>query len=284
LGFKLFDDFRNEFPERFINVGVAEQNMVGLASGLSLSGKNVYCYSMVSFLTIRALEFIRINLCYQNLNVKLIGVGGGLAYGLEGMTHQAIEDLAIMRSLPNMTVVAPGDPVEARGVVAESVDYPGPLYIRLGSNNDPIVHQGNPAVSIGKGILMHSGGEITILSTGTMLSCANEVTKILRSQGISSTLISIHTIKPLDGDIIREHAMKSRAIFTLEEHSLIGGLGTAIGEFLLDAGYKGIFRKVALPDSYGGSIGKANYLRQIHGLTPEVISNRIIDEMKIKQW
>jgi transketolase len=275
LGFKLFDDFRKRFPDRFINIGVAEQNMIGVAAGLSLSGKNVYCYSMVPFLAIRALEFIRVNLCYQNLSVKLIGVGGGLTYGLEGMTHHAIEDLALMRSLPNMTVVAPGDPVEARAVIMESLEYPGPLYIRLGGNNDPIVHQDSLRISIGRGTLVNEGDALTIFSTGTMLAPANEAVNILAKSNISATLISLHTVKPLDTDLIVEHTRKSLFIFTIEEHSLIGGLGTAVGEVLLENGYRGFFQKIGLPDRYGESIGRAQHLRQFHGLTSEVISAEI---------
>ncbi len=280
LGFKLFDDFRGDFPDRFLNVGVAESNMVGIAAGMALSGKNVYCYSMVPFLTMRALDQIRVDLCYHKLNVKLIGVGGGLTYGLEGMTHHATEDLAIMRSLPNMTVVAPGDPLEAKGVVIESADYSGPLYIRLAGKDDPVVHKGNPPIAIGKGIVVHSGSDLSIFSTGTMLACANEVVRILKNNGIYSTLVSLHTVKPLDTDIILEQAAKTSAIFTIEEHSLIGGLGSAVAEDLLEAGYQGIFRRVALPDQYGDVIGRASYLRQAYGLTPEAISSRIMREVK----
>jgi transketolase len=196
------------------------------------------------------------------------------------MTHHAIEDLAIMRSLPNMSVVAPGDPIEARSVIIESAGYPGPLYIRLCGNNDPIVHKNSSPIAIGKGVVVDSGADCTIFSTGTMLACAKELVKILRDNGIYSTLISLHTIKPLDSDIILEYASKSTAVFTIEEHTLIGGLGSAVAEVLLEAGYKGIFRRVGLPDQYGGIIGRASYLRQAYGLTPEAISSRIMSEVK----
>lgn len=280
LGFKLFDEFRSLFPKRFLNVGVAEQNLVGVSAGLSLSGKNVYCYSMVPFLLIRALELIRVNLCYQQLNVKLIGVGGGLTCGLEGMTHHAIEDLAIARALPNMTAVAPGDAVEAEAIIIESVKYPGPLYIRLGGNNDPIVHRNSPRVSIGKGILLREGKAVTILSTGTILPAASAAVDILGTRGIWPTLISLHTIKPLDVDLVMHYARRSMAIFTLEEHNVIGGFGSAIGEVLLENGYNGLFRRIGLPDQYRPAIGGVSYLRRVLGLTPEGISKRIMDELK----
>ena len=150
LGIKFFENFRKIDPGRAINVGVAEANMIGVAAGLSMSGKNVYCYSIIPFLTMRAFEQIRVDICYNNLSVKLLGAGGGLAYGAEGITHHAIEDIAIMRSLPNMTVVCPGDAKEAEMLAKESVNYPGPLYVRFGRDFDPHVHKGEINFKIGK--------------------------------------------------------------------------------------------------------------------------------------
>ncbi len=278
LGFRLFDRFRDAYPQRFLDVGVAEANMVGVAAGLALSGKNVYCYSIATFLTTRCLEQIRIDLCYQNLNVKLIGVGAGWSYGLEGMTHHAIEDISIMRSLPNMTVVAPGDPLEAGAVITESAIYKGPLYIRLGRDNDPQVHKGIPNFKIGKGIIINKGSDLTIIATGTMLHAARIVLDILASKGLSATLISLHTIKPLDVNLIQKCAKESKVIFTIEEHSIIGGLGSAVAEILMESGYRGLFRRIAIPDKYCSDIGGAEYLREKHGLTPETITNRILRE------
>ncbi len=280
LGFKLFDEFRAALPAQFMNVGIAEQNMVGVAAGMSMSKKNVYCYSMSPFLTMRAFEAIRVNICYHNLNVKLVGVGGGLSYGLEGMTHHGTEDIAIMRALPNMTVVAPGDPIEAEAVVRESARYPGPLYIRLDGNNDPVIHKDCPRVVIGEGTVVHSGRDVAIFSTGTMLRCANNTVEILSDAGLRPTLISLHTVKPLDTQTIMRYASKSVAVFTIEEHSLIGGLGSAVAELLLERRYEGLFKRFGLPDQYGGAIGKADYLRQAYGLTSQTISAQIMSELK----
>ena len=281
LGFKLFDEFRYEFPERFVNVGVAEQNLIGIGAGLSLSGKNVYCYSMIPFLILRALEFIRVDVCYQNLNVKLVGVGGGLTYGLEGMTHHAIEDIAVARALPNLTVAAPGDPVEARGIIRESVDYPGPLYVRLGGNNDPIIHNDDQEVSIGKGIVLQDGEDITLFCTGGALPASRAALEIVqKKKRLRPALISVHTIKPLDTRLILKYARRSRAVFTIEDHSMIGGLGSAMAETLLEQGYKGLFHRIGLPDQYCQVVGRANHLKQVCGLTAEGIAERVMSVLK----
>ncbi len=278
LGFKTFDKFRNSFPDRFINIGVAESNMIGIAAGLALSGKNVYCYSIIPFLTMRCLERIRVDLCYHNLNVKLVGAGGGLVYGLEGMTHHAIEDIAIMRTLPNMTVVAPGDPLEVKAVINESLAYKGPLYIRLGREGEKCVHKSSPEFKIGKGIVIRKGGGISIIATGTILCAAKSASEDLINEGLDVTLIGMHTIKPLDRDIIEYCAKNSKAIFTVEEHSIIGGLGSAVSEILLELGYKKPFRKIGLQDEYCSYIGSQDYLCEKYGLTPKGIKNFILKE------
>lgn len=283
LGFKIFDQFRSTHPDRFINVGVAEANMVGIATGLALSGHNVYCYSIVPFLTMRCLEQIRVDLCYHNLNVKLVGIGGGLAYGLEGMTHHAVEDISIMRSLPNMTVVVPGDPLEVEAIVNESATHQGPLYIRLGTDGSPQVHQTIPELKIGKGIVLNEGGDVGIIANGTMLHTAKIVSETLVSRGLAVTLISMPTVKPLDGGLVAECARGCEAIFTIEEHSIIGGLGSAVAEVLAESGYRGLFRRIAMPDAYGSDIGKVEYLREKCGLTPEVIMNHILSEYERQQ-
>lgn len=278
LGFKTFDGFRDSFPGRFINVGVAEANMIGIAAGLALSGKNVYCYSIIPFLTMRSLERIRIDLCYHNLNVKLLGAGGGLVYGLEGMTHHSIEDIAIMRSLPNMTVVAPECPVEVEAVMNESHTYKGPLYIRLGREGEPRAHQSAPEFKIGKGIILRKGDDISIIATGTILYAARAACETLVNEGLDVTLIGMHTIKPLDRDIIEYCAKNSKAIFTVEEHSIIGGLGSAVSEVLIELDYRKPFRKIGLQDKYGPHIGRQSYLREKYGLTPEKIKDFILKE------
>ncbi len=280
LGVKFFSNFKKIDPQRFINVGVAEANMINIAAGLSMSGKNVYCYSIVPFLIMRTFEQIRIDLCYNNLNVKLLGAGGGLVYGVEGVTHHAIEDLAIMRSLPNMTVVAPGDAKESEALARASINYLGPLYIRFGRDLDPIVHQKNFNFEIGKGIIVKEGKDICLFATGTMLYPGKMVSNILNKEGLNPTLISLHTLKPLDKKLIKDCAQKYKAIFTLEEHNIIGGLGSAVAEVLTEAKYGGFFKRIGIPDSYSPYIGKPDYLLKKFGLDIETIANLILEESK----
>lgn len=281
LGIKFFYDLRNVDPKRFINVGVAEANMIDIAAGLSMSGKNVYCYSIIPFLVMKTFEQIRIDLCYNNLNVKLLGAGGGLVYGVEGITHHAIEDIAVMRSLPNMTVVAPGDAREAEALAKASVSYPSPLYIRFGRDSDPVIHEKEFEFEIGKGIVVKKGKDICLIATGTMLYLAKIASDILEKQGLNVTLISMHTIKPLDTELIKNCAKNYKAIFTIEEHNIIGGLGSAVAEVISEIKYGKLFQRIGVPDKYSfPTVGGPDYLREKFGLTPEIISQTILKEYK----
>lgn len=281
LGIKFFENFRNINPERFINVGVAESNMIGLAAGLAMEGKNVYCYSIIPFLTMKTFEQIRIDLCYHNLPVKLLGAGGGLVYGTEGMTHHAIEDIAIMRSLPNMTVVAPGDAKEAEALAKISDSYQGPLYIRFGRDSDPVIHEKEIDFKIGKGILVKQGKDICLLATGTMLYTAKLVLEILEKQGLNIALFSMPTIKPIDKELLLACAKDYQAIFTLEEHNIIGGLGGAVAEVLAEARYGKIFKRIGIEDRYAFPlVGGPDFLREKLGLSPEKVAKTILKEYK----
>jgi transketolase len=283
LGVKFFQNFKNIDPKRFFNVGVAESNMIGVAAGLAMAGKNVYCYSMIPFLTMRTFEQIRVDLCYNNLSVKLLGAGGGLVYGAEGITHHAIEDIAIMRSLPNMTVVAPGDAKEAKALAGISVYYKGPLFIRFGRDSDPIIHKGNIKFEIGKGIIIEKGKDVCLIATGSMLFTAKTVSDILKEKGINATLISMHTIKPIDDKLIKNCAKKYRHIFTLEEHSILGGLGGAVAEVLSESGYCGKFKRIGIPDKYlFPDIGGVDHLRKKAGLDQDSILKTILKSFNKK--
>lgn len=280
LGFKLFDDYRAILPDQFINVGVAEQNMLNVATGLALSKKRPYCYSMVPFLTMRAFEQIRIGACNHKLPITLVGVGGGLSYGMEGMTHHGFEDVSIMRSLPGMTVTAPADPVECAAIINESVSYKGPLFVRLGKNDDPIIHKTGTNVKIGKGIVVNEGRDVCILATGSMLSLGVELIKEIVKHGLNPTVVSIHTVKPLDEDLVLKLAAKHGAIFTIEEHSIIGGLGSAVAECLAEAGFSGKFKRLGLPDRYCKEIGGHAHLLGSVGLTAAKLAEAIIKALK----
>lgn len=280
LGVKFFDNFKRIDSQRFINVGVAESNMVGTAAGLAMSGKNIYCYSIIPFLVMRAFEQIRIDVSYNNLNVKILGAGGGLAYGAEGVTHHAIEDIALMRSLPNMTVVCPGDAKEAEMLAKESVGYPGPLYIRFGRDFDPQVHKGDINFKIGKGIIAKEGRDVCLIATGTMLQTAVSALDLLKKENLDPALISMHTVKPLDVDLLKECAKRYKAIFTLEDHNIIGGLGSAVAEALIENGYRGKFKRLGIGDKYCTVSGKTDFLLKSQGLDAEGVAKSVLREYK----
>jgi transketolase len=272
VGYSVLERFASRFPRRFVNVGVAEQNMTGVAAGLALCGKIVFTYSIANFPTLRCLEQIRNDVCYHNLNVKIVAVGGGFAYGAQGMTHHATEDLAIMRALPNMTVVAPGDPVEAALATQAVVERPGPCYLRLGKAGEPVVYREPPNFQIGKAITVKEGSNVTLIATGGMLYNTVQAAKQLVQQGIQTRVLSMHTLKPLDTEAMLAGAQETGAIITIEEHSIIGGLGSAVAEVLAKLGDSSIaFKRLGLPDAFCSYVGSQEYLREIYGLSVEGI-------------
>ena len=277
LGFKFFDNIRKNCPDQFIDVGVAEANMIGISSGLALSGKNVYCYSIIPFLTMRAYEQIRIDVAYHNLNVKLVGMGAGFTYGFEGYTHFGIEDMALMRAMPNMHVVVPDTIENAVKVAQLSYAYPFPLYIRLGRAGIKNRVGKDFGLEIGKGIILQEGKDIAIFAIGNMIEPALQASDILKSAGISATVINMHTLKPLDVELIKRCASSHKAVFSIEEHSIIGGLGSAISEVLAESSYGGVFRRIGIPETLDSKIiGTADYLWQAYGLNAEGIGKKII--------
>jgi len=271
-----FESFKQSFPNQFLNCGVAEENMIGVAAGLTLSGKKVFCYSISPFLAMRALDSIKVNICRQNLNVVLLAAGGGLVYGVEGMTHWAMEDIAVMRSLPNMTVVAPGDLLEVEALVKESVAFDKPLYIRFGKDNALPVHDKMPDFKIGKGIILNQGKDVAIISCGSLLFEAKKAAEKLAEKGINATLVSMHTIKPIDKNLLLDLAQSHKLIVTLEDHSIIGGLGSTVGEALPN--FTGLV-KLALPDEYPSYIGSADYLYKCYGLDSQSVAEYIIRKL-----
>jgi transketolase len=279
LGYKLFDKFRQNCSDRFYDIGVAEANMIGIASGLSLSGKNVYCYSIIPFIIMRAYEQIRIDIAYHNLNVKLVGVGGGVTYGLEGFTHFGLEDFALMRSLPNMTIVAPADPLEARHLARISYEHAGPMYIRLGKAGDPAIYDKMPEFRIGKPIVLREGKQTAIFAIGSMVHTGKQVAEMLEKEGVNATLINMHTLKPLDKEFIGQISRFHDAIFTLEEHYTDGGLGSAVAEVIAESRFNGIFKRFGI-DKLNSYIGKSDFLKEKYGLTTSRIYKGITAALK----
>ncbi|MFA4871771.1 MAG: transketolase C-terminal domain-containing protein [Patescibacteria group bacterium] len=279
LGYKVLEEFQEKFPQRFINVGIAEANMVGMAAGLALAGKIPYVFSIGTFATARCLEQIRNDVCYQNLNVKIIGVGSGFTYSLYGASHQPIDDIALMRSLPNMSVVCPGDPIETKMAVISSYKNTGPLYLRLAAKGEPNIHVQEPEFTIGRGIVLRDGEDITIMATGNMLANAKAAADQLVQRAVSVRLISMPFVKPIDKEIILKSAKETKIIFSVEEHCAIGGLGSAIAEILAEDKTDVVFKKISLPDEYPKIVGSWNYVRDYYGLTPDKITENIY-----KQW
>jgi transketolase len=267
MGFSVLEKFRDEFPGRLINAGIAEQNSVGLAAGLALCGKIVYVYSIVPFVTMRPYEQVRIDACYQNLPVKLVGSGGGLTYGSLGPTHHSIEDISLMRGLPNMTVYCPGDPMEAELCTQSSHEIPGPAYIRLAKGSgDPIVHKSKPDFHLGKAIQIRNGPDGAILVTGNLLGNAVAVSELLSKEDVSCSVFSLPTVKPFDSGLVLSLAEKGVPFVTIEEHSIIGGIGSAASEIIAESGLKARFRRIGLPDQFAKEAGSQDYLRKKSGL------------------
>lgn len=275
LGFKLLDEFRARHPRRFVNAGVAEANMISVAAGMAMTGRRVFCYSMAPFAFFRPLEQIRMELCSQQLPVTVVGVGAGLSYGCEGHSHFAIEDLAIARSLPNLNVIAPGDPAETCAAVRAASRSEKATYIRLGKNGDPAVH-GVPIERIDRALLVRNGeAGVSVFATGHILARAAVAVEALAKQGLSVRLFSTPMLKPFDRGAVEAEAARARLIVTIEEHSLIGGLGTEVMGILFGLRYQGHFVQIGLPDEYCNTVGTHEYLIKQYGLDGDSLAQRI---------
>jgi transketolase len=267
MGFGVVTRFMQELPRQFVNAGVAEQNMTGLATGIALSGKTVFTYSIANFPVLRCLEQIRNDVCYHKANVKIVTVGAGMAYGALGVSHHATEDIAITRALPNLVVVAPGDPVETRLATQALVEHSGPAYLRLGRAGEPIVHVSKPDFHLGRAITVRPGNDITLIAAGGQLPETVRAAEELTKRGVHARVLSMHTIKPLDAQAVLTAAQETKAIFTIEEHSVIGGLGGAVAEVLMEANQKPrYFKRIGLNDTFSTLVGDQEYLRAQYGL------------------
>jgi transketolase len=283
LGYSVFEDFAKKHKDRFVNMGIAEANMVGVAAGLAMCGKLPVAYSITPFITARPLEQVRVDVCYHNLPVLLVGTGAGLYYGTLGPTHHGTEDLALMRAMPNMTVLAPCGPYELGALVKQALRLGAPAYIRIGGSAEPEAHEGEkkPGIAIGKGAKVEElGGDFAILACDSAVFPALQALRSLSGLGKKGLLYSMHTIKPLDKKLVLSLGQEM-PIFTIEEHSVVGGLGSAVLECLSDAGKTRhrVFR-IALPDAFQKQVGTRDYLRKANGLDSESIKNRILESLK----
>jgi transketolase len=281
LGFGVVTPFMEQLPRQFLNAGVAEQNMTGMAVGMALSGKITLTYSIANFPTLRCLEQVRNDICYHNANVKVVSVGGGFTYGAMGATHHAIEDLAVMRAIPGLVIVAPGDPIEARAATRAIIAHQGPCYVRLGKAGEPVIHSTAIDFELGKAICMREGQDATLISIGGILQNAVRAAERLAQEGIETRLLSMHTLKPLDIEAVLAAARETQAIFTIEEHSILGGLGTAVAEVLAEAeGIKAPLKRIGVPPAFSPHIGSQEYMQQCHGLTDEAITKTVASTLR----
>ncbi len=270
--------FKKTFPDKFLDVGIAEQNMMGVAAGLASEGIKVITSTFAPFQTMRCCEQIRVNLGYMRQNVCMVGLASGVVLGTLGYTHCCIEDVAIMRSIPGITVISPADCGETVKATLAAIHHKESVYIRLtGGMNNPMIYKDDYSFEIGKGVTLRKGSDITIIAAGTMVYASLEAAKILNEQGISAAVINMHTIKPLDTLVIDKACEFSKLIITVEEHSIIGGLGSAVAE------YKATLKKsppqifMGLPDKYGKA-GEYKYMLERHGLTASQIAEGIVNQ------
>lgn len=272
--------FKKKFPHKFYNVGIAEQNMIGIACGLAMTGKTVFATTFAAFASMRACEQVRTDMGYMQQNVKLVGADAGVVMGTLGNTHYAVEDVAIVRAMPYLTVLSPSDGLEIIKATLAAAHHKGPVYIRLtGAKNNPIIYREGFDYEIGKAVTLKEGNDATIIATGAMVAQSLEAARLLEAKGIAVRVIDMHTIKPLDHDVIGKAVKETGVIVTVEEHSIIGGLGSAVCEVVAEIGNAPKVIKVGLPDRFD-NIGTYGKQLERFGLTVNDIANAVSDHLK----
>jgi len=276
IGNKLFDNFKGVDERRFYNCGIAEANMMGVAAGMALSGLRPVVYTITPFTTARCFEQIRVDVCYHKVPVVIVGTGSGLSYAELGPTHHSLEDIAILRTLPGMSVMAPCDAVELRLALQAAMLEDSPAYIRIGKKGEPVIHIQRPDFKIGRAIVVREGHDVALLSTGTIMPEVLKAAEILQDQGISVEVVSFHTIKPLDTDYLAVASSRFKLVATIEEHGLIGGLGSAVAEWRAMDNIAAPLLRFGTPDEFMHEVGSQDYGRAKYGLTSGDISARIV--------
>ncbi len=276
IGAIVFDRYREAYPAQFINCGVAEANMITVAAGLATCGKIPFTYTITPFITMRTYEQIKNDVCLQNANVKIVGVGAGIVYSTLGPTHHAIEDIAILKVLPNLTILSPADPLEAKKATYAAAAMKNPVYLRLGTNKEPPVYQQDYDFTPGKGVTLKDGNDITIIASGSIVYDTLQAAHNLEKENISTRLINIHTIKPIDKDIIITAASETGAILTVEEHHIEGGLGSSVAGVILEGVDLPIkFKRLGLEDLFCSQYGTHQELKSHYGLAIEDIMREV---------
>ena len=280
LGFGVLRPFWETHPNQIINAGIAEQNLTSVAAGMALEGKTVFTYSIGNFPTLRCLEQIRNDCAYHNADVKIICVGGGFVYGSLGMSHHATEDIAVMRSLPNVTVLCPGDLVEAEAVTRAIAKHPGTCYVRLVRGCEKKIHESLPDFEIGKAIPVKKGEKVAIFSTGAIFEEIADACSVLENSGITPTVYTFPTVKPIDKEVIRSVSETHEIIVTCEEHNLSGGFGSAVAEVLAELPSHARLLRIGMNDEYSTLVGDQKYLRDQYGMSGKKIAEKILCEVK----
>lgn len=280
LGFGVLKPFWEALPDQFINAGIAEQNMTTVAAGMALEGKNVFTYSIGNFPTLRCLEQIRNDCAYHNANVKIVCVGGGFVYGSLGMSHHATEDIAVMRALPDVVVMCPGDLVEAEAATKAIAKHHGTCYLRLGRGGEKRIHKELKNFEIGKAIPVRLGERIAVFSTGAIFEEVEEACNLLAAEGIYPTVYTFPTVKPIDAEVIREIAAAHEMIVTCEEHNLSGGFGSAVAEVLAEMPSHARLMRIGMHDQYSTLVGNQKYLRDQFGMSGKKIASKILEQLK----
>ncbi len=280
----VYDDFRDNFPDRFINFGIAEANMVSVAAGLASCGKIPFAYTISNFITFRAYEQVRNDVCMQRMNVKLVGIGVGFVYSDLGPTHHNVEDIALMRVLPGMTIFSPADPLEATEVTYAAASINGPVYIRIATGGTPKIYDAKYNFEVGKGVILRDGSDISILSTGTIVLEVIKAAEELSTMGISAMVINFHTLKPIDKEIILDSAKRTRVMLTVEEHSINGGLGSIVSEICMEYATQRIgFKRLGLNDIFPKEYGTYDEMKQINGLSKSDIVREALQLIETKR-
>jgi transketolase len=279
LGYHVLEQIEADFPERFINCGIAEANMIGVATGLALSGKKVFVYSIIPFLTMRPFEQIRNDICYHNLDVKLLGVGSGMSYGVLGATHFALEDVGVLSNLPNMMIINPADSLEAKNLIEEAYHHTGPVYFRIGKKIEPDVFEDYDS-EFGMGIKIARGHDISIFTTGTMLDNVFKAANLLKTKyNICAEIIHFPVLKPIDKKIIISSAKNKKAIFVVDESYTTGSLGSFVSEVLSEIGNMPKLIILGVPQDFVKKVGSQEYLRKHFGLDIDGIVKKIFSKI-----
>jgi transketolase len=281
IGNKLFDDFKSIDAKRFYNCGVAEANMMGVAAGMALSGLRPIIYTITPFTTTRCFEQIRVDVCYHHVPVIIVGTGSGLSYAELGPTHHSLEDMAILRTLPSMHVLAPCDAMELRCMLRAALKQSSPVYIRIGKKGEPAIHSELNDLQLGKAIVVRPGEEIVLLSAGTVMPAVLEAADQLKENGVQVEVVSFHSVKPLDEVYLKKANARFKLFVTIEEHGVIGGLGSAVAEWLVKQPTPSRLLSIGTPDEFMHEVGTQEYARMKYGLTAENIAARVLHAHRI---